>query len=717
LRLTGKPLLFLLISMARTNFSRFDSFRLSRQLSLTVAVVAVFICLLLLRGPLLADPQATFFFKAQQLQAQGLTELALKHYQLISDLHPDSAYAPASLKAQADIVAGLARKNADDALFQEAITLYRRLADTYSSDRASGEALLTAAAIAKEDLRDRKQAQEILGQVLERFANNAGYASRATLQLGRLALESNQKDAAKVLLQRVLQNFPRLEEASAEAQYHLGVLYETLFKNRKAAEDAYRATYERYPRTVWASNAQERLGLLIFKSTDKHPERLVLIEVEPVPDDGNTDGDGDNDILEALRPLLAARGLSYDATTLRGWSLTPFWSGFDPNNPGRVIEAPFSAFNNVASNAGLLFDRRQGADEKAALVTLQRELDAARPAVIYNGAWRLVVGYDSEHQEVFVQSRGARVQALAVKEFLAGWKQKSPGGGPFTLMTFFAPGEKQRLSRLTPDKARNATGAIVRGAPIEIVNATPTLPTIDPRIAEPTPTPVPTPFPLGLTPVHVFQLKSLSTPDSHRRTLRRAVALMRRASASNNDSALLNIEALDALATALEGVAKTSTPLANPTPQELPTSPVPLPEGETPTGEAAPTTAPLPAATNSSPSASTSSAASASKVQRLRQLSQWFGAPLQNWIAARRNAASYLRAAAGPLRRSQLNQAANNLRLSIKELNAAAAALPSENLEENGQLSESARRALLEVTRHVRAARVAEARAAQQMEF
>jgi tetratricopeptide (TPR) repeat protein len=696
--------------MARTNFSRFDSFRLSRQLSLTVAVVAVFICLLLLRGPLMADPQATFFFKAQQLQAQGLTELALKHYRLISDLHPDSVYAPASLKAQADIVAGLARKNADNAQFQEAIGLYRRLADTYSSDRASGEALLTAAAIAKGDLRDAKQAQEILGQVLERFANNAGYASRATLQLGRLALENNQKDTAKVLLQRVLQNFPHLEEACAEAQYHLGVLYETLFKNRKAAEDAYHATYKRYPRTVWASNAQERLGLLVFQRTDKHPERLVLIEVEPVPDDGNTDGDGDDDILEALRPLLAARGLSYDATTLRGWSLTPFWAGFDPNNPGRVIKAP-SAFNNVASNAGLIFDRRQGADEKAALIMLQRELDAARPAVIYNGTWRLVVGYDSEHQEVFVQSRGARVQALAVKEFLAGWKQKSPDGGPFTLMTFFARGEKTRISRLPPDKARDATSAIARGtAPVEIVNATPTLPTIDPRIAEPTPTPVPTPFPLGLTPVYVFQLKSLSTPNSHRRTLRNAVALMRQASAGNNDSALLNIEALDALATALEGVTQTSTAVANPTPQELPTSPVPLPEDETPTEEAVPTTAPLPAAT----SASTTSS-SASKVQRVRQLSQWFGTPLQNWITARRNAASYLRGAAGPLRRSQLNQAADNLRLSIKELNAAAAALPSENLEENGQLSESARRALLEVARHVRAARAAEARAAQQM--
>lgn len=698
--------------MARTNFSRFDSFRLSRQLSLTVAVVAVFICLMLLRGPLMADPQATFFFKAQQLQSQGLTELALKHYRLISDLHPNSAYAPASLKAQADIVAGLARKNADSKQFQEAIVLYRRLADTYTSDRASGEALLTAATIAKDDLRDARQAQEILQQVLERFPNNAGYSSRATLQLGRLALEGNQKDTAKLWLQRVLQNFPRVEEACAEAQYHLGVLYETLFKNRKAAEDAYHATYERYPRSIWASNAKERLGLLIFQTADKDPERLVLIEVQPVPDDGDSDGKSDDDILQALRPLLAARGLSYDTTTLRGWSLQPFWAGFDPDNPGRVVEAPFSAFSNVASNAGLFFDRRQGANESTAFSLLKGELDAARPVVIYDGTWRLVVGYDWKHQEVFVQSRGARVQAVSFKDFIAGWKQKAPDGGPFTLMTFFATGEKARVTRLPADKAKNATSSIVRGVEV-VANATPTMSPIGPRFAEPTPTPVPKPVTLGLTPIYVFQLKPLSTTDAHRRTLRRAVTLMRRARASKNDATLLNNEALDALSTALEqGAAPTSVPA--PAPLAVPTSPVPLPESETPLEEATPTAEPIPTATVSP----TRPVSAASKIQRLRQLSQWFGTPLQNWIAARRDASSYLRSAAGPLRRSQLIQAADNLRLSIKELNAAAAALPSlKNLSDNDVLSESDRLAFLKAARHVRAAQVAEARAIAQMEL
>lgn len=682
---------------------------ISRQLSIAVAAVAVLVCfLLVLRGPLMADPQANFFFKAQQLQAQGLTELALKHYRLISEFHPESAYAPAALKAQADILAGLARKSEDKAQFQEAITLYRRLADTYSSDRASGDALLAAANIAKDDISDAVQAREILNQVLDRFPNNANYVSKATLQLGRMALDAGQKEDAKTRLQSVLQNFPRMEDACAEAQYYLGVLYETLFKKKQAAEDAYRATFERYPRTIWAANAKERLGMLIFQAGDKHPERLVLIEVQPVPDDG----DGDNGLLEAIRPLLAARGLSADPSTLRGWSLVPFWGAFDPNRPGRVVEAPFSAFNNVASNANLLFDRRVSADEKSALLSLQRELDAARPVIIYNGEWRLVVGYDSEHQEIFVQSRGARVQAMAVKEFLESWKQKAPKGAPFTLMTFYAPGEKERVSRLAGEKAKAATGGITRSTANP--NATPTMPTINPAVVEPTPTPIPTPVPLGLTPTYVFQLKPLSAPDAHRRTLHRAVALMRRARVGDNETALLNLDALDAVATALERVAKAPATAVG---EESPVlSPVPKPEDDSTPENAAAT--PTPALTAAATATATPPPSGAQKLERTRQLAQWFRGPLQKWVTARRDAASYLQSAAGPLRRAQLKGAATDLRLSISELSSAAAAMPAaDKLEENGALSDSARRALLEVARHVRAAREAEARAVEQMDY
>ncbi len=697
--------------------ARNESLPLSRQLSIAVAAVAVLVCfLLLLRGPLMADPQANFFFKAQQLQAQGLTDLALKHYRLISQYHPESAYAPASLKAQADILTGLARKSEDRAQFREAIRLYRQLADTYSSDRDSGDALLAAAGIAKDDLGDASQARTILKQVLERFPNNAGYAAKATVQLGRLALEAGQKDEAKTLLQSVLQKFPRVDVACAEAQYHLGVLYETLFNKKDAAQRAYEATFEHYPRTIWAANAKERLGMLIFQASDKHPERLVMVELQPVPDDGG--GDGDDSLLEALRPLLAARGLSSDASTLRGWSLKPFWGAFDPNQPGRVVEAPFNDFINVTSSANLFFNRYQDANEVEALGHLQRELDAARPLVIYNGAWRLVVGYDSEHEEIFVQSRGARVQSMAVKEFLAAWKRKAPDGGAFTSMIFYAPGEKARISRVTGDKAKAATGAITKVS----IKATPTMPTINPAVPEPTPTPVPTPVSLGLTPTFVFQLKPLSAPDAHRRALRSAVKWMRRSRVADKDTALLNLDALDAMATALERVAKAPATAVG---EE---SPVPLPEAD-PTLEkpiATPLSMPLavPLATplaspTVAPTATVSPVLSAAqKLERARQLAQWFRAPLQSWVRARRDAASYLQGAAGPLRRAQLKQAAENLRLSVNELSSAAAAMPApETLEENGALTDSARRALLDAARHVRAARTAEAKATDQMDF
>lgn len=687
--------------MARTR-----SYSLStRQVTTVIASCAVFICLmLLLRGPLAPNPQANFFFKAQQLQAQGLIELALKHYRLISEHHPESPYAPDALKAQADIITGLARKNGVPAKFEEAIILYKRLADTYSNDRAAGPALLTAAAIADNDLNDTAQARALLQAVLERYPNNTAYASQATLKLGRLALNEGQKDEARTLLQSVLQSYPTIREACAEAQYHLGVLYETLFKNKLWAKNAYVATYERYPRSLWAATAQERLGLLYFKSSDEHPERMVLIEVDPLPDEGNSK----NSIMEALRPILAARGLSSDATTLRGWSLEPFWGAFDPRRPGRVVEAPFSAFNNVASSANLLYDRRQSADEKTALSALQSELDAVRPVMIYNGTWQLVVGYDSRQQEVFVLSRGARVQAISVKQFLADWKRRSNSVEPLTMMSFFAPGEKGRVSRVSNSKAQNAEGAIARGAvkpaPLVIGAAPP----------EPTPTPLPTQAPLlGLRPAFVFQLKPLSNPNAHRRALRRAVALMNRAGVGDKDSALLNLEALDALADELESLAKPAKTIAVAEMATAPPteSPVPLPEAE-----GTPITPAATATPNAAPQTEIAPMQAPQKLARAQALRAWFGAPLQSWITARRDAASYLSVAATALKRPLLTQAAANLRTANSELAQAASLLsPTAQLGVAGTLSDEDRRLLTEAARHLRAAYQAEKNAVAEM--
>lgn len=669
----------------------------------------------LLRGLLAPDPYAGFFYKAQQLEARGLTELALKHYRLLSDSHPESAFAPAALEAQANLLTGLGRKSGKRVQLEEAITLYRRLADTYANHRAAGRALIAAGDVAANDLQDRATARVIFKDVLTRFPNNDFYASQATLKLGHLSFDEGKKDEARTLLQRVLQRYPTFPDACAEAQYQLGVLFETLFKNKTWAENAYRATIARYAATVWAANARQRLGLLIYQmSSTRHPDRLVLIETQPLPDDtGDDDRFARGTLTAALRPILAARGLDADVTTLRGWSLEPFWAAFDPGRPASVSASPLSPFNNIADSAGLFYDRRQNTNGGAALLDLQRELDAVHPTVIFNGQWQLVVGYDSEHQQVLLQSRGARVQKVSVKQLQEGWKRKAPDGGSFTLLSFYAPGERARVRRLPGN---------VADAAVARIESTDGKPLVIGPVGTPEPTPIATAPPLlGLRPTFVFELKPLSSADAHKRALRRAATLMLRARDGN---VLLNLEALNALAGELErlgtppGVVPKATPelpLPQPAiePTAAPEEAFPLDESAVPT----PTATTAPEATLSPPiNVPNVPVNAARQVARAEALLGWFRAPLQRWIGARRDGAAYLDVAAAALRQPQLGRAADDLRASITALGRAAAALPSANTLGGSTLSPAARRGFAEAARQLRAARELEKRAVAAMQ-
>lgn len=685
-----------------------------RSVALWAAAAAgVALLAVLLRGLFAPDPYASYFFKAQQLEARGLTELALKHYKLLSDSHPESAFAPAALEAEANLLTGLGRKNGNRAQLQDAVVLYRRLADTYANDRAAGKALIAAGDIAANDMQDRATARVIFADVLTRFPNNGFYASQATLKLGHLSMDEGKRDEARTLLQRVLQHYPTFPEACSEAQYQLGVLFETLFKNKTWAENAYRATITRYAATVWASNARQRLGLLIYQmSSTRHPDRLVLIETQPLPDDtSDTDAFARGTLTAALRPILAARGLNADVTTLRGWSLEPFWAAFDPGHPASVSASPISPFNNIADSAGLFYDRRQHTDGAAALLDLQGELDGAHPTVIYNGQWQLAVGYDSEHQEVLLQSRGARVQKVSVKEFQDGWKRKSPGGGAFTLLSFYAPGERTRVRRLPNDAADAAVSHIesVGGKPLVVG-----------PVGTPEPSPTPTAPPLlGLRPTFVFELKPLSSADAHKRTLHRAATLMLRA---RDGDVLLNLEALNALASELE---RLGTP-PGVMPKLTPEPPLPLPaaeataQSEVPPDENAlptPTAVFVPEPTPLAPIIVPDTPVNAARqVARALALLGWFKAPLQRWIGARRDAAAYLDASGAALHQPQLNRAADDLRASIAALARAAAALPSANTLGGSALSPAARRGFAEAARQLHDAREREKRATAAMQ-
>ncbi|HVF09691.1 MAG TPA: tetratricopeptide repeat protein [Abditibacteriaceae bacterium] len=620
------------------------------------------------------DIAGNYFTRAQSFEAKGQWELALRHYDMIIATHPKSSYAPRALNQKGDILSGLARRAGDQAGFRRAIATYEHLATAYPENPLAGEALLSAGAVAMTDLHDTKTARRIYTAIKDRYPNNQEYSSESLLRLGRIALMERNGKQAESLFKKVLQRYPRFVDRCAEARYHLGVVYETLLKNKEWARNAYEATLNSYPQSIWAGNARERLGLLVYEVTrGLGPARRVLLEVAPLPDESSDAGS----LLGALRLLLAARGIEAGDAVLRGWSSAPFYCGFVPSRPERVVTAPFNAVENIAASAGLRFVSISSADKTSALQALQREIDLARLPVVYDNGWTLAVGYDSDRNQVFLQNHGARFETVAVKDFSATWQKAPPGGKSFTLLSFHAPGERS-AAKPTP-RALSVTDDIV-----------------------PTPRPTATPLPgPATTPTWIFQLKPLSMNNAHRRALRHAVSLMRN---PGSDKTLLNLAALEAISGELARLAV------------RPISPVPVPEGGV-SDEFPDPDAPLQEQPATDPTPVARSEASRNVLPRTRAVLGWFGAPLQRWINARREAAAYLDSAGNALDSEELSRAAGEFQKSITALQNAAAAVPrADSLSGDGQtLSDNARRGLESAAREVAAARDAERRAVTAM--
>jgi hypothetical protein len=399
----------------------------------------------------------------------------------------------------------------------------------------------------------------------------------------------------------------------------------------------------------------------------------------------STLGDDPKSPLAALRLLLAARGVETSDTVLRGWSLTPFFAAFDPNNPARVVTPTFDQMNNILSNVALGYRPISGGDAALALKDLQNELDEARPALVFADGWQLAVGYDSKRGEVFLHRSGTRLETLPVRDFSAQWKTPSPIGGAFTMLTVFRRDE-------TP-KPRQSNRALP-------------LPKATPKVlrsleeTEATPTPTPTPLASLSTPTWVFEAKPIVARDAHRATLRRAVVWMKR---PRDGQALLNLEALGTLAREFERLARAQTDV-------LP-APEPTPE-ETVLDESDTAATPTPVSTQGA----ATRAPQVNVVARTQALLGWFQgskAPLQSWLTARRDAAAYLDAAANALNNQGLQSAAREFRRSIENLENAASVLPPATaLSDDGStLNEAARSALQTAARDLKTARDAENRA------
>jgi hypothetical protein len=359
----------------------------------------------------------------------------------------------------------------------------------------------------------------------------------------------------------------------------------------------------------------------------------------------------------ALRLVLAARGLEIRDAVWRGWSLAPFRAGFSPDAPGRVLESDGS-WETVAANAGLVYSRRTASDAGHALNLLRDELEAGHAPLVNIGGWRLVVGYDSARDEITVRGANTDAQTLGAKEFAAQWRVH----GEYSLLSFEVPGER---AHATIEKATASDDA-----------------------------------PALLAPTYIYKLPRLSIKDAHRRALRRAAALMKR---PREDGELLNLEALRALRAEIE---KLGNAPASPLPV-----PAPAPESATPReSEAAPSPEGAGAAPASTPVPATASIQSSTRWKALRK---WFGAPLKQWLEARRDAAAYLDAAANDLGDASLQQAAAKLREAMAALDSAASTLPAEDAFDTDP--EAARRAFQELSEKIGAALDAEKNATNAM--
>lgn len=631
------------------------------------------------------DPAQSLFARAERLESAGAIRTALDHYRLISDNNPESFYAPRALLRQGDLLAAWGQRENDKEILKESVVAYLRLATTYPADPLATEALLDAGKIAAEDLGDRSAAKGFYGMLLGRVSAKSDVAATATVKLGRLALDERDSKTAQTLLQRVLQRWPKLADPAAEAQFHLGVLYETLLNKKEWATRAYDATIARYPASTWANDARGRLGLIVFSEIKgQRPARRVLIDVAPLPDDASANGS----LWASLRPILAARGVEADDITLRGWSLAPFYAGFDPANPSRVVTPQFDAFENVVANAGLRYTIKSGGKEAEALRDLQDEIDAAHAPLVYfedkgQGTWALCVGYDSDRGEVMLQSRGARFDTLNAKAFAAMWKAKSSLGNSYTMISMVERGGRERPK--------------------------PSL----------TPTPMPTPLPgetprpeLLAAPAFVWDLPQIKRRDAERRALQRAATLLVR---PRNGTVALNAEGLNLLATELRRIAR-ATPIVEavePPPAPLPDPTIAPPDEATEgTDEESPY---LPEATPTPtvpPARPVRVQTVRNDAPRARALLGFLGDPAREWANRRREGALWCDDAANRLKDGRLKQAASSLRTSAAALEEAIILAPSSLSE---PLGEGDRAQLNEVARHIERARDAERDAARAM--
>ena len=707
--------------------------------SAVISLTLLFLICVLVRP----DPDGRLIWaRAQQLEAANLIRPALRQYNLLADTYPASPYALKALQREGDILTDLATAG-DTARFVDALDVYARLVRNYPQTEIAADALLATGKIQLENLKNPALARATYTTLLNEYPRRRALAAQAMNALGRVAQAARDSKTAQKWFQSVLQMFPEQPERCAEAQFRLGETYETLWRKKEWARNAYDTTIQRYPDTAWAGHARENLGLLIYGEMVPNARR-VLIKTGSAFDtftENDAAQNANDALLNALGVVLAARGVRVDATILRGWSQTPFVAAFDPRDPSRAAAPNLNAFENAVAATGMTYSVSDGGDRDTARRTLQNEIDTGHLALVFAGRWQLVAGYDSSQNVVFLQD-GARVQTVGIEAFLKSWNARSPLGAEFTLVTFSSGADDLRAARqnnalpieriLAP---RRNTTSRTRSSTRNANDAT--LP--NPVAAEANPVPADTQIsqqPRSLIArTWVFTPPSLNEKAVYRRAARHAVLWMKRARSGNT---LLNLAALRELSAQWRRLGA-STPLALSTPlanEPLARQNISSNADNNAPGNAVSSTpdAASDAATNSAtsnavgsvtnsaatqsstrlPSSSTLSAAApnaalaspspdVSAMERARALLGWRAQPLTQWLDARRDAAAFLDVAGDKLASPSLKQAAQSFEQAIVSLQNAQTALDAlaaldanGNLGQDGALSPAARQFALQ---------------------
>lgn len=739
----------------------------------------------LLRVLLQPDPDGRLIWaRAQRLEASNLIRPALRQYELLANTYPGSPYASRALQREGDILTDLGRAG-DATRFREALSVYERLAQANPQSDVAARALLSIGEIQLEDLKNPTLARATYEHLMRDYPGRRDVMSQVMLALGRVAQAARDGKTAQKWFQKVLQTFPEQSARSAEAQFRLGETYETLWRNKDWARNAYDATIHKYPNSVWAGRARENLGLLVYGEIVPRARRVLVHTDGAFPDalqtttaqsgttPNSTNDFSQDDLMNALRIALSARALAPDEATLRGWSLQPFVAGFNANDAGQLSMPQPDAFENIVALCGLTYNVSDGGDDKSARQNLQNEIDTGHLALVYTGQWQFVVGYDSSQDIVFLQN-GARVLPTPVAQFVKDWNGRSPLGAAFTLVTFSSQDDDAKRQALQAQKQKSSqlidrilaprkTGASSKTAPLSSAADLP-----NPVAARARPLLAGTKVssvPGGLVaPTWLFTLPPLDEKTIYRRALRRAALWMRR---PRTGQTLLNLEALRTVAGELRRLSVAAPPIEysiprtnggsspTPSPENTPDNePLARNDGSTPSSEttnavaspngngtsnnvsspsASPAASPSGASSSSpsgspsiaTPSPSTATPAPISPVDattRLRALLTWRGAPLTQWMNARRDAAAYLDVAAAKLHDSSLKSAGQAFAQSVVSLENArllldnlAALDAAGSLGQNGALSPAARGLLARASSQIENAHKQESRATDLM--